>query len=1045
MIAVYKKSHIPSSKELHAMDMQARLHLFKLNDQVDDLKVDVLSGFIERKLTDTYHKKPHHLAAGSRIDVITKNGKYDSFAWHASPEKIKQGVRHGIVSTYSVTGKVISALGKYRLSQLQRIKDGYISNRYAAKSALLDLYQDRFEALAATESLANRHISSDEYIKVFNEYIAKLQSIKQSLGQRFKSSHADYLEFVRSIDQDIARAVAMSKLNPEVTTTRSTGLNSVLTFVKTQMIRNLREMQYHNQSITYDRDVRFALTRGELNSCIEDAELVIEKHAASPGDVIDPVHHGDYSGVGDVVVYDSHYHCHSAKDQEKSLLAISFIEKLHDLDLSDQDDPMLIAEPLSRDSITVSQSTNWKMGSFPVAMKTIGAWFANIAIKLVVGVIEFPLTVFIEPLTFGIARPFFEGVRELAVYEIKVNNPHDRHLNLQYAQLTRETSYQHESFGMRIRHFAENAFRNSIRNIAYALHDVGKDLTVHLFDSVMSDYSDGERSQNNLNDVIDFVENEIQGVEKDRQDALNSILNKVNSEDDLVNSSKIVKRYAMPDYIPNAGDDSDPLNSLANGIEFFAELFNHTIYAKHPFGGFVFSAGYVMGMLVVLSPASVAFLGKEFIAGSQGVAFGMAKDPVTAAIALASTQGELLALAYESAINGTHGWMAANLREFEKDPFTSAIYVGTALLLGHIITYQLNIPWLSEELKSGMGTVPASSLPFVSGKLGLGVYELLKEEESTPLERSDFHIKLQKLLVDIAKESKPNISDQELQVRVKQIMEALGSHDKLTALKKRMVVLAKDIDRASMILFMVKNAANLPYVSARGKHALFKQLKQNFSFQEAQSLKQLLYPHRATSILRNLVGMVVGYPASLLRLLCAIPASLIHRNMNPLRSASLDFGIKILHDVDLIARAASKIVKVSFSTTRRMLKTVGDILMNSISSRIEAIVTGRNRFANFIYNASAWFDCKYEQARQFFSMPVDAATKVVTPAQPASTYAKSASTYAMLGAMLTANFQQSDDAAMVAAPRQAENISSMVGSLQRQDDVPANESISMRY
>ncbi len=237
---------------------------------------------------------------------------------------------------------MIAALGKYRQVEMIRASRGQISNRHAEKHALVDLYQDRFEALQALESLVNQEHSAAENAAAFAEYVTTLRTIQQQLAARYFNHTLIAAEDTHAIatlhgdlQNDIDVAVRYSGLrvgNPSGSIvsrmgrallrgargqhtlrseSRATGVDSVLTFVKCQMIRNLREMQNLNQNLSYSFGSKkyrrgFAATRGDLNSFIEDAEKSIERFEADPHNGMTPEHHGNY-GQG-TVIYDSAQH-----------------------------------------------------------------------------------------------------------------------------------------------------------------------------------------------------------------------------------------------------------------------------------------------------------------------------------------------------------------------------------------------------------------------------------------------------------------------------------------------------------------------------------------------------------------------------------------------------------------------------------------------------------------------------------------------------------------------------------------------------------------
>ena len=108
------------------------------------------------KRKNVYKKNISHPDSTQHIAFITKNNEPHGFLWRTTPQQIKKAVRWGIINTQSITGKAISALGNYRTVAHKRIAKGMMSNSQAVKLKLLDIYQERFEALQTIESLVNK-------------------------------------------------------------------------------------------------------------------------------------------------------------------------------------------------------------------------------------------------------------------------------------------------------------------------------------------------------------------------------------------------------------------------------------------------------------------------------------------------------------------------------------------------------------------------------------------------------------------------------------------------------------------------------------------------------------------------------------------------------------------------------------------------------------------------------------------------------------------------------------------------------------------------
>lgn len=120
--------------------------------------------------------KDHGVDFVQREELL--QGRPYCFTWHTSAEKLKQGVRWGIIPVESLTGKVISALGHYRVIAHERVIKGVISANYRAVLKLLDEYQDGFEKLQKYESLV---IDTDKkYLELKRTLILDLREMRRS-------------------------------------------------------------------------------------------------------------------------------------------------------------------------------------------------------------------------------------------------------------------------------------------------------------------------------------------------------------------------------------------------------------------------------------------------------------------------------------------------------------------------------------------------------------------------------------------------------------------------------------------------------------------------------------------------------------------------------------------------------------------------------------------------------------------------------------------------------------------------------------------------
>lgn len=1028
----YTALQLPSNIELLRKYNKKLMIAFKLGqDQESKEQALFLPSLVPMVMKQAIYKKVTHVispaepAQGKRpatIDIITKDGQFDSFSWHpSSPQKITAAVRWGIYKPHTVTGRVIAALGEYRVIQAERIAAGFISNRYVEKNILLDLYQDRCAALQKLESLVNQNLTKAEFFAVMKEYEQQLEKFKSELIIRFQHSHFAALDpdamemLMTSLDQDLQRTRLLYHANKHSLNSAATGMNSLLTFVKTQMIYHLREMQNLNQNISYSWEENFAATRGDLNSCIEDAALVIENYTADPHHNLAAEHHGIFEKE---VVYDSSQQGLSPEEEQRALLAISFIEGVNTLDLTDPQRPTLKAA-ISKNGLMweaksllkIKSMTKWGAAGSPLTvLKKMGIWGVNVVIRLAVGALDI--------VTLGL----FKSISKLATTEFHVGNPDAPKLNA--IEKIRAAAYRPlVSLGMRLRHFLYNLFQNIVMDPLKGLRDIKHEMTVDLASKIIDDLQEGQ--EKNIPDPLAVVAAEIMEIAQLKKtqtaqlvDEYNKILKagknpalNLPSPDELnAKLHALTEKFAMPDYIPTAGDWNDILNAAVHGGDKFLELFMHHIYAKHPFGGLLFSLFFAAGGFAVLTPQLVAFLGSTHIAILQKIAAGMAEGKLGGAIAVGSTYAEIAAPIWELLLHGPKSWVAQGLSRFEQDPAKGSVFIAAAIGFGGLMAYGIYIPGITHALQNDMGTFPPAALFFAGAKLGLLLVEMLHEPENAELLHSARAYKLKEFLTEHYRKVYPQKADVSEDVTnmmaqllnantLKELKQVCAKHPGLKVLSTMQEhEYAAEFEKLKLTAFLQEHREHLAHLSSEKKRLLTKQIEKHFNRHETAALTKDIYLEKKRSILRTTLNILVSYPIGIIRILAAA-LSLFLLNPYPLKRAILAFGEQMAKDLTRVMVAASKIIKIVVSYVRRFIfKTLLDVIMNSILARW----TPSHAIANVNYAVSAKTDVAYENLRQLASTPVDAAVKTVVHPHPLHTQNRAASTYLKIFSVIKA-------------------------------------------
>ena len=649
---------------------------------------------------DIYKKVVFHPDAAHHVSFITKNNDPHEMLWKTQPDKLKQAVRWGIVKSESTTGRVISALGNYRIAAHKRVIKGMISNSQTLKLKLLDLFQERFEALQQIECLINRTQTYEDYQAAFKRYNDTLMTIKDRLDADFPEANwvgfdANTIAQLKTdLEQDQERASNYFKsLNRDniAAHNQARGHASTGEFVKQQMLRGLYELQGINQDITYSNKRFFALTRGELNDAIEDARKKLDEHQTDLSNAVTMEHHGLYSDNPEQsLTYDFSSDHLSPKRERDVLLAISFIEGWDKIENNQ------VISGGKAENLDVIAATRWKTHrSLWAATKSFGFYLLNLVKSF-----------------FVTTHP-----RETETWA----NP-DFHLE---ATTLMKHAHGNEPLWQKPYYFLKQ-FAMAAVDIIKGIRNIGRDLVIEMPADIANDWeSSGELPtlESTLLD-LDVVITKIAESEQQRLDAIRA---KSNYAPPALSNS--TSQLAKVDYPLEVGDQNDILTALARGLNEFGSVFAHNIYAKDPFAGLAFTAAYALGAAALYFPAATSsIMGSGYVSIFTSFSYSMAASKPAAMIAGGSTQAQIAALGVDTLEHGPTGLAFDAIYQIGEDPLTVAAYFGAALGLGHLLIDGIQgqaIPWLSELLKEDLGTNPMTGTTLFGGKFGVALFELL--------------------------------------------------------------------------------------------------------------------------------------------------------------------------------------------------------------------------------------------------------------------------------------------------------------------------------
>lgn len=853
---------------------------FSLNDDEELIlpQVSLIPGRLTSKRTETYTKKIVPEGQDHHVKFISKNNKPFATLWQSSPQKIKEATRWGIIKTESITGKVISALGKYRVAvHNERIAKGMVSNTQSSKLKLLDLYQDRFEALQALESLVNKNNQIKDYEHTFALYIKKLQTIKtkvallnqelRTVNNNLSKAGLDTDSMTRindDIDEDIDKArdylMSLSETNLRACN-RAKGEKSILEFIKEQMNSGLYELQGINQDMSFSllRET-FSLTRGELNDYIEDARQQIEKHQADPRNNVTNKHHGLFSDdENTLVVYDFSKDNLDPKQEGDALMALSFIEGLDTVNWEDN----TVSNGSSQEPLKVIIATRWQLHRNVLAwVKSTGYYFVNMFKSM-----------------FLSTRPWEEETW---------SNP-DFHLQ---GALLRRHATPHEPIWKKPFHLLTRG-AYALIDIVYGIKDFGVQLVIKTPDKLINDWN-SSNSVPLLSTLLNQIDGDLKTIKELEKERLEECLKQCGDQfkSTIPQSSNYL---AVAEYELTAQEQNDIMNALVRGFTEFGSVFSHNIFAKDPIGGMVFTASLVVGGVVIFVPAAAtSVFGASYVNWFSNFSYAMGSSKTAAFVAGATTQAQMASTAWDGLINGPSGIILNALYQLGKDPLTAAVYIGGSYGLGYVLVNGIAgypIPWLSAMLKEDLGSVPATGYPFIAAKLIIGLYEALTTHQLGP----NYY---------------PSYAD------ISQLAEILPQQ------------VQRDIQQFVLASWLSNNQE---YISRLDRNQLFelsRQIDLLFSKEQAKSLKKMLYPEPERSIAYQLFSIPLSYIPSLLRVLLSPVLGAVAYGLGkehpeePMKRAASDLVDQIKKDLSRLGLFAVNLVYVNYLFITTFVKAI---------------------------------------------------------------------------------------------------------------------------
>ncbi len=872
-------------------------------------ELSVIPGRSASTRIDTFHKT---LVGGSKdahhVKVITKNDSHAAFVWQTSPEKLKEAVRWGVVHAESITGKVMGALGQYRVAAHELIIKGMISNTHATKIGLLDLYQDRIEKLEKLESLVNQKNSAKDLIAALEFYIVEMSTIKDNVAIFYLGSSDIHglapnaiSQIHGDIDDDIKRAVEfIQKIKnnniylDEIN--RGRGYHSILEFVKTQMMYNLYEFQGINQDISYSLNRTTAFTRGRLNDFIEDARKEINDHHPDQRNMVGKKHHGQFDQTEKVIYDFSHAHLTPEKER-KAMMAVSFIEGWDKVEWTAPGKAKVVNR-YGQAELKEIAATRWQVTrNFGAFLRKVGVTLVNMAKSLFV-----QTKPWIADTWHDEKNPDFRLVTDDLFDKSRMNKP------VWYTPWT-----------------MLKKIATSLVDIFHGIYDAGKsifnipeqfwfdwysttelplleDLQKNVMDEICFMVTTEEEIKTELLQHVVDVNNRKE-TEEDKKINLNTFMQKDN-ESDLSGVA-----IANQDYHLTAGETNDILNSAVRGLTEFSEFFTHEIFAKNPVAGALFLTAYGLGGAAILAPSYVAFLGPKFLAIEQAIGYTLGGSQFSAAIAAGSISGQVVSMVVDGVQHGPGSTLGNVLSAFTQNPTELAVIVSFAWATGYLLA-ETGIPIIGDILHE---EVNGSSLNYII----LGAKTAL-------ISQALFHKQQQYKFVNSPFEFNGN----EILAKNKALYEA---HKEF-------------IERFKFIKWLSDNQSHLPKLSAESRCHLERYIDKMFTKKnEADALRKLIRKEKVRSIAYQLLAVPLNYIPAILRVIVSLFVGMvaaIYRQPHPVQpiiNALSALYNQVHKDLSRLVIFAAELTRWVVSVVTSLIKMTV-FLVSMAASRLGAVL-----------------------------------------------------------------------------------------------------------
>lgn len=963
---------------LNLVDYQKRRALARINAFMynDDQVLDI--GGQGEYLSGRFLKQTHKLPGGERLYYVESNtSRPPELIWKTTQKRITVAIQYGLYKPVSLVGRVMYQCGQYNKSKVKRlVKHAVMDKNHEIKRKLmewtqgrLDLYQNHIDpyinAYNETETLQENKVrliqSLDQHMSDLTVLVESLDSYEGQDRYSLSKDHRILVKYKVSITDEI-RDLHLFKTNAGLlgesnfrSMLKWTGLRSIGMLLRKQLYRILITAQMLNQNLT--------TMRGDFNSAIEDALYELRHDNPDHHNPITPAQRGEFSQNRDEVVY---VNARSVVGDSASDLA-NFAMMAY--------------------AVSGGFPLNFQLGTFKnkgVARSRFPKWvgfrrneaLGDYRLGYLATAIESAVNLLFSPIDFFGALYRGRAVKYFSVLRRPLTNalfgcccipcldcyPQFHQMDC-YATLEAKILSNAIPFAARIGVLAREVIRGLALSSFKGFWSGFEDALGHLVAICGNDarhghyYNFSATHRASLN-VVREVFNPIVQATNARNYKLTTnpaIRYKEQPKDpreaSLVHSEQPspasygATAPAAPDVKPLLAEafpqmgyhSTGLLNTMTNGLKSFVDLFEHHIFAKHPFAGLLFTVAYTAGAMAVMNPKlAKSLLGGQYVEFSQNLGNFAAHGNASSAIASGFIQAKVVACTFELMLHGADSWMVKGARIFKNDPGVFIAYTSLAIGFGYLLAYKANIPWLSKHLKDDIGSFAPLALGFAGLKVGVVLLEAFIVETESGFELNP-EVDFERVLFDVVnkiKQASPepgSLTPQE-EAELKTLARSMLSTARTSvgglAKAKTSEAFKTQMQRIRILSSLAENAKVLPLLPSVHKRDVCELVDRYFPVHTARSLKSMVYPKPHRSMMGAFFYNLITYPFLILRTILS-PFSGSWRPLFDLKERVLD---DLTSTVTAFATVASILSDIFLD---RIWRVLFDLIFNALFSRLE--------------------------------------------------------------------------------------------------------------